>query len=99
MRGLSLIVLCLAMTACGNEEVGESGACAAAVVWHDTLYIGAGSEGGTPALGEALEDGIEPACNDGGPNNDRDRPARIRRVAGVAPEVAVYAESGTTASI
>jgi hypothetical protein len=91
MRRLSLIVLCLAMTACGNEEVGESG-CASGVVWNDTFYLGGDMPPPYPAAGAPLDGGRSPGCNDGGGPFQNGRAADLRRVADIPPEVAVYVD-------
>jgi hypothetical protein len=92
MRRLSLIVLCLAMTACGSEEVGESGSCAAAVVWNDTVYFGGRFPPPHPAAGAPLEGGRQPGCNDSGGPFEADRAVSLRRVGDIPPEVALYVD-------
>jgi hypothetical protein len=95
MRRLSLIVLCLAMTACGNEEVGENGACASAVVWNDTAYFGGDMPPPHPPAGPPLDGGRSPGCNDSGGPFERDRAVSLRRVGDIPPEVAVYVDGDT----
>ena len=37
----AMLVVCLALSGCGGEEdVGESGACASGIVLHDDFYVG-----------------------------------------------------------
>jgi hypothetical protein len=91
MRRLSLIVLCLAMTACGNEDVGESGQCTGGVIWNDTSYVGAALPPPHPAAGASLGSGREPGCNDGG-GPEKDDSVNLRRVGDIPPEVAVYVD-------
>ncbi len=47
MRRVVLVALCLALHACGGEEV-ESGACTAAIVLHGQGYLGAQFDGPRP---------------------------------------------------
>jgi len=91
MRRLSLIVLCLAMTACGSEDVGES-ACASGVVWNDTFYFGGEMPPPHPAPGAPLDGGRSPGCNDSGGPFQNDRAASLRRVGDIPPEIAVYVD-------
>jgi hypothetical protein len=92
MRRIALAVLALAAAGCGaGEETGEGGACAAGIAWHDIFYYGASLPSPRPPVGEKLEDGIQPGCNDGGPHEE-DRPTDVYRIQGVAPEIAVYGD-------
>jgi hypothetical protein len=90
MRRLALLVV-LGLTGCGAAETGESGGCAAAVVRDGALYLGTGVEAGRGLRSdELIEEGFEtPACNDGGPPFENDRPTTVFAVRGVSPDIAV----------
>ena len=95
MKRAALVVICLALAGCGeDEDVGESGACADGVVVNGERYVGTTLKGPNPKAGEPVEGGVQPGCNDGGPY-EPDVETGVREVSGVPPEVAVYRERGT----
>jgi hypothetical protein len=91
MRGLALAVLVLA-AGCGGASETEGGACAAAVVYDDTVYLGEHIRHNTLRPGEPLDGGISPACHDTIPADpdEHDEPTELRRVRGVDPAIAVW---------
>ena len=91
MRRVVLVALCLALVACGDEDIGESG-CTAAIVLHGQGYLGAQVDGPRPPAGPPVEDGVQPGCNDGGPPFEEGREVGLREVSGLPSEVAVYVE-------
>jgi hypothetical protein len=80
-----LLPLALVVCACGgSEDVGESGACAAALGWHGDSYLGSGNEGRLKPGPELGEKARFPACNDAGQRDEGTRGA-VHRVEGVDP--------------
>jgi hypothetical protein len=92
MRRVVLLALCLALPSCGSDDDVESGGCTSAILLHGQGYLGVHLDGRRPPPGSPLDDGIKPACNDGGPPFDDDRDVGLREVSGLPPEVAVYVE-------
>jgi hypothetical protein len=87
MKRAAFVVVCLALAGCGDGEMGGGCSCASAVVWHGEVYLGHQLDGSRPAPpGEDLEGGIHPGCC------SDDRPADLRTVGDVPPEVAVYVD-------
>jgi hypothetical protein len=91
MRRVMLVALCLALPACGGEEV-ESGGCTSGIVLHGQGYLGSHLDGPRPPAGPPVEVGFQPACNDGGPPFEEGREVGLREVGDLPSEVAVYVE-------
>jgi Family of unknown function (DUF6281) len=93
MRHAALALIGLAFAGCVRaQEGGEgSGGCAAAIVFEDALYLGAGDEKGAPRPGKRAGEAVYPGCDDGG-GAEPDTPVNVRAVRGVPNSVALYAD-------
>lgn len=105
---LAALAVLAAATALALALAAPAGAsCHPAVRWHGTLYLAAPDGLQAPRAGRALRGGVIPGCNDtvvvvGGraqPADAPDRPARLRRVRGIAPAVAVRARGALYVSV
>ena len=89
MRYLAVVLIALA--GCGEQSHAQSGAggqCAAAVVYHGTMYVR--TKAARPALKGRLTGGYVPACNDHEGDAGTDQPVVLKRIAGVPASEAVY---------
>lgn len=91
MKRCALACLAVLVAGCG-DAAEESGACAAAVIYDDMVYLGQHIRHNPLRPGEPLDGAVSPACHDTIPADpdEHDEPTDLRRVKGVDPEIAVW---------
>jgi len=91
MRRCAFAILVVLVAGCG-DATEESGACAAAVVYDDMVYLGRHIPHNPLRPGEPVDGGVSPACHDTIPADpdEHDEATALRHVEGVDPAIAVW---------